>query len=785
MAENPPDPAAAGMDPEEIRRRIMAAAAGVGEGIGLGYGPPPEDEGVDLQTSIYLILQGTRVNAEGPPPPEALREFGENFDSALAYEIEGILEDYRRLYTPSDWELETKIDGIVRARRKFERRLTRLEEGGVQGPQVEFIREATKKLLWAEGTVIVLAGNMISTATYYAEEDRLANIPKIKVTGREMNIMFHENLAGYETVALSEELINRHEIVEMQADAQEITLMVAAVQQMEYERPLENATPVTNPRERERMVLDQRQIDLITQVFATRDDQGEIRMVDWVDPRTGNHHPVPEEILNYFCMDVTSEHNKRYFFALMTSMVNVGALNRLANGQNPATIGQLVRDRAQRILENADTNRVFGDMRERYAHLISRTLVAMHLGNLSAGELGWGWVYQKTKWEDLEDWEKQFFARARYSEVGTDYVNLRVSELGSIYSVDDIPSPLYPERHNTDYSANFETASEIYWGPADEFRRRSRYERPDWSPTLDEYMTHNPYIRDLVNQVLDGRYENKNANIKGRKFGKMDERLKSYIKKYVRVWPTWVTVNGKSYAIPLFYPPAWYSLNFWRSIGDNAKKPAESPSIQERMWEGLRISKINFNNYSDHVTDWKNVNGAQMARFLVLYFLSFRFARPANAAYETYMMKLMDINTLKDWEKRTRLSGRAEDVINGFLGMLLIAPFAAKTIADKTGVAGLADPDLIGGKPAIMSAFEEGMATIINNALYAPKTKGLSKKALKNFNGTFAMFLDFYGEVNLDWALKSTAQTYTDQRDVKRQIAQRYATVVSNNGVTI
>lgn len=816
--ENKPLPP--GVIPEDMLRKMAEA----GQNMEIpGFGYQLEDDGSDLHTCALVILEKTKKDEKKELLPEKLDEYARNFDNALAIDIDNMLSNFAELYNPSDWELSTQLGNLKRIRRKFERRIQVIEGGKREGEIVEnhsldVLKGVYEKLLWAEGVEKNIAGCMISTATYFAEEDRLANIPKIKVTVEDKQKAYAEKLPGLETYKKVESLLSRSEVIKMQDDAMQITLMAAAVHQTEYENIHDVSTenpliPVSNPRDRKEMALTRDQRALITEVFATRYNndvlndrgqvlhkKGDVITTVWIDPITGRGHQVPQEILQYFCMDKTSDDNKKRYMALMVSMVSMGALDRLNNlkdGETAVTIAQEIRNSAEKLLKEYYSPISRFDIKEVYANVAVRTIISQHLGDLSGGELGWGWKYEKTDWNRLEDWEKKIFEKCKEEEwvnikgsiVKKEYVTLRVSDLGSIYAVDDIPSPMFPERHVADYQANVESTAELMWGLSDRFRREVRYHRPDWSPPLADYLVFNPFLREQVNDLLgeklpDGsygicKYANKlsregypfkkdgqdkdGKDLEGTTNG-MDNRLLDYIRKYQRAWPTWVTIGGRECAIPLFYPTAWYSLNIWRSVGGSGKKAAEEPSIWERFWEGKKLSQVDYGKYAEHFTDWKNVNGAQLARVLVLLFLSYKFSRMAGGAYETYLTKIFDGKTFTDWEKRWRLGGRGEDVIGGILGLLTFSPFSTKVLIDKIGLGELVDDGTPGGEKTITrKAVDDALATTELNAMYIPKSKGTSKNALINMRGALGMFTRFHGLINYDWALKAALQTKNDK----------------------
>lgn len=799
----------------------------------------PEDEGADLHGMVYTILEKTQKNKE--VEGDKLKELGKNFDNALVGEIDTVLVSFKDLYPTSDWELETQLKSLNKLTKKVERRIQPLleevlEKGGGLDKKTTFLLSVYKKLIWAEGMTKILAGEMISVATYFAGEKRIQNMPNIKITQDDYQKACHDRLEGLPIETRSDFLVNREEVVAMQDDAFTLSLMVAAVQQREPETHVSDSviSPAISPRERERMFLDDKTRQLIEEIFAARNEDGNIIYVNWMDPKTGNTYEVAKEILNYFCMSNVSSDNKRKYYALMTSAVALKALDELNLGkEDPVAIAKKVRERADKILETYYLQKAFGGTTEKYASMAVQAIVAMHLGNMSSGDLGWGWAYEVAAWEELEKIEqeefekckvgftdltdaqqKEFLLRKEAEEKAgkkwlepISYVVLRVKDKGSVYSSDDTPSPFFPEDYVAEYQSRSETTSEVYWGLADEFRRMTRYHRPDWCPPIEKYLANNQYVSQLTNKLLNGTLGNEilKEAVKDEdevRYGDVDYRIINYINKYKRAWPTWVTLDGKPYSIPLFFPPAWYSLNFWRSlgaelvtetqdgneivVGTKAKKAVEAPSLWEKFNEGLRLSKVNFLGYSEHATDWDNVNRVQLGRGLVLLFLSNQFSGDAAQAFGNFVTRPLNINTLKDWDKRMgRLGVRGENVIAGITGMLTFVPFAVKLIAEETGVGQLADLNVVNGRVAINLKYEKAISKLKLNASYLAKTKGLSKTAVTNFNKTYAMLVDFYSRIQLDWSLRATTQTRLDQIRIEKASEKSFEEVYKINKINI
>ncbi len=827
----PPGPTQPGLPPEQ-------AQAAAFEALLSGLVATPDEEGASLAGVTAAIKEATARGRE-VVDAERLATLEEGFDRGLATDINSLLANYDNLYYPSEWELEGQLKNIGNVKTVLERRIKTFENKVESSPTLDALRRMHKKILWAEGLETVLAGGMISTATYYAGEERIKNIPKIKITGEHNQKAYYETLEGIEDEEIKGDEISRELIIQMQDTAMDASYLVAAgMHQREVERVV-SPTPATKPREREKMYVDEKTAKLMEEVFAMRDPSetegermGGIIRVDWIDPKTGNAYKgVAKDFINYFCLMENTEAGRRWYINLMTSFVYSDAINRLEKGEDAKAIAEEVRKEAKRLQDNEYAPDMFKDTKELYANIVTRSMIAKHLGDMTAGELGVGWTYEVTAWEELEDVEKEMFklCKVPYDQLSEDqrkkfadrvreeteagkewptvsgYVVLRVSEIGSIYNADDVPSPFFPERYVEDYQARAESAAEVHKGLADSFRRITRYYLPDWRPPIDKYCANNPFVLQRVDWLVNDRYANQPERRKGKVYGKTDYRILNYMRKYARAWPTWVTVPVKDakgnivknpdgsdkrvpYAVPYFYPPAWYSLNFWRSLGDGGKKAVDVPSLHERFLERRKLSKVDFRKYSDQAVDWANVNRAQLARGLVILYLSHKFSSDGSNQFGNFVARPLDINTLKDWDKRmARLGVRGEDIVAGVTGMLTFVPIAIKLIAEKTGIGRLGDSKLVSNvaeRQRIEKAYRDAIAELKLNAAYLPKSKGLSKTAIQNFNMTYTKIIDTYAKIEMDWQIKAVNQTESDLLDEAVQFQQDMADILRMNGLT-
>ncbi len=845
----PPQPGQEGFTPQQQQELAALMELGLS-----GLMAAPDEEGASLGGITAAILEETKRGRE--MSPERLQQLEEGFDHGLAVDVNSILENYDRLYYPSEWELETQLKNMSSVKTRLERRIQTFEKKKEisESGTLTSLRRIYKKVLWAQGIETVLAGGMISTATYYAGEERIKNIPKIKITGKDNMQAYHETLSGLVTEEIKEGVVNREVIVQMQDTAMEASYLVAMGLHQRSAELTVSDTPATEPRQREKMYIDKPTRDFMEDVFAARDiklvpdpedpegkkmkreDHGIIK-VNWVDPNTGKSHEVSKDIINYFSLQDNTEGGRRMYINLMTAFVYMDAINRFNKGEDPIKLAKKIRDEAYSLQDNAYSVGMYTDTKELYANIITRAMISKHLGDMSAGELGWGWVYEVATYEEdlfdagadgggveqvmfkkcavtfdqltkkqQEDVEKRRDIEAKQGKQWKDlkdyhYVVVRVSEIGSIYNADDIPSPFYPERYVEEYQARAESASEVYKGLADSFRRLTRYYPPDWSPPIQEFCANNPVMLQWVDYLVNDKYAGRPERRGAKPYGKKDYRVTRYMAKYARAWPTWVTVNGKPYAVPMFYPPAWYSLNFWRSLGHSYKKKddgtmeskyggkmSEVPSLHERFMERNKLSKVDFTQYSDQVVDWSNVNRAQLARGLVVLFLSNQFSSDGSNQFGNFVARPLNINTLKDWDKRmARLGVRGEDVVAGVTGMLTFVPIAVKLIAEKSGVGQLGDPKLKANqtrRQEIEKSYRDAIASMKLNAFYLPKSKGLSKTAIQNFNNTYSMVIDTYAKIEMDWQIKAAAQNQSDLLDEAVPFQEDMAAILKMNGLS-
>lgn len=769
-------------DPGKMTPEQIAAFEGLGGGFMERSQTDPEEYMQLAAAELIRTLNITR-DAEGSKlTPEAREEMVadavEKFDYSILWEIDKIVSHFENLYTPGEWELQRELEEIRKVKNKFMRKLAQeqMKEEKNQDPfKIKVLEAVARKTAWAHGKGTELSSNVIFTSVYYAGEQALVAIPRIKT--RAENFIDGYSTDCFELKSSNEEIrgfVTRERIIEMQDDAFKLNLMVASVGQKSYEE-IASTTKSTFPRERKSMPLTDKEINFIVEVFGTRDGQGKLKTVEWIDPKTGKSTFVPEEILNYFTMTPTPD-NKKKFFALASTILEGQFLTKLeSKDTDPKKLAEEVRNKANsRISEPV---KKYTDNLKMYSEQVMRVTIANQLGSMTSPELGWAWKYDKRDWDSLQDWEKKRFAKSKRidEETGSEYVIVRTLDVGSIYSAGDSPTPFFQAVTVVNYQSNGETTSGFPAGTSDRFRRETFYRRPDEWPDIDEYLEGNSFLKQEIDDLRKGKWESRVLNSRG-SFGEMDPRLKAYILKYLRAWPTWVVAgrdqNGEdvNFAIPLMFPPVLYSLNLWRAISsDPSEKIHSVPSLYERFMEGMKMSDIKFDQYNDHVNDWEGVNRAQAAKFWVMYFLNPNFTKEAGNAVQAYLSNPLESDPMKDWLKRGRLI-RGEDAEQGMLAMVTLAPSIVKAIGDKLAIIKLGfDGVLVSEKEktSILDNYKEAIATVMQNAVDLPNTKGVSKSAIKNFGKSLAMLIDFYGEIYLKWCIMAGQQHGSSKRNLR------------------
>lgn len=684
------------------------------------------------------------------------------------------------------------------------RRTRRMEPGEERKLKISLLKEAKRTTVWAQGLFQVLEGSATALDTYYAGEDQMRQLltNHVKITETAFERAFSKDLPGLEMTPderkmFTEKLADDKEIgnnvesfrdlaTKYQDQRLEIAMLVAEVQQEDFNIP-PSANAATKPREREAMYIDPKKRQLIYEIFGEReiDQNGEekaIKNINWID-KNGRQHLIPENLLNFYCMEPTEE-NKRRYKALVQSMLSLGALDQLKDNENTVgavvTIGEQVRSRANEILKNTYAEEQFS-IKDKLASLITRAGVDMDWGMMSAGELGWGWKYEKIDWDTLSDEEKTKYAaikQVKQDDNGTEtvFVVLRTSEIGGIYSALDVQSPMYTNRHVWDYQANSETTSQMHLATPDGFRKEVPFQKPDWMPSIEKYLPYNPVLRKMLYKLFtDGYKDDQFWDGERGKYGSLDKRVVTYMKKNLNAWPSWPTVDGKAgqfMAMPLFFPSHWLSLNFWRSLGDEGKDAKELPSLWERFKEGKKLSEVPFLKYKDVAVDWNNVNKAQFARVLLPLFLPHKMSRDILGEYEKFFPEEPGADGIKELAKRIRLGVRGETADMGVIEITMIPYLINLHLFKTTGIMGIAGDT----GNALKEKWQRALVKWANEAANLPPTKGLKRKAITNYNKSLAMLIDFYGTLFLDYAKTASGQTKNQTTEARKHMDGRLDT---------
>lgn len=742
---------------------------------------------------------------------ESMRDGYEDFVDALTTPTLDMLKSFDRLHNQVPWESrygEQTYDTVITVIDDALRRTRRIENEDDKKMEVALLKEIKRTALWAQGFYHVQEGSATSIDTYFAGEDQMRQLltNHIKITETDFEQAFSQNLPGLDLARndpqrklFSEKLSNPKEIganvesvrellTQFSDDRMQLAIMVAEADQEQRDKPV-NPDTATQPREREVMYFDQRKRQFVHEIFAERElmndgTEGAIIYVNWRDAE-GNDHLVPKNLLNYYRMEPTEE-NKRRYKALMQASISLNALERFRDGENVATIGEEVRNRAREIMNNIYADEKFS-LREKLASIIVRGGINMDEGLMTAGELGWGWKYEIVKWEDftndprwagLSDEERDVFETMRQG----DFIVLRMSEIGGIYVAGDTQSPMHHERHVWDYHALSETTSMMHVATADAFRREMVFHRPDWLPPIEKYLGYNSMMRKLLMKLFTNGYSTEEI-WKGEGYGDIDPRVLDYAKKHLHAWVSWPKIDGKDgqyYALPMFTPSSWLSLNFWRSLAVTearrglgrfiaADSPRDGPSLWERFKEGMKLSEVQFVKYKDLSVDWTNVNKAMFARVLMPLFLPHKFSRSIQEEYEKFFPEKPSADAIRELAKRIRLGLRGEPVKMGVVEVLLIPLMYNLHLLKTKGLMGITGAE----GESIRKQWKEALSSWEVEAANLPKTKTVGIGAIKNYGKSIALFMDFYGSVFYDYAKLASSMINAQNTDAGVRVEDR------------
>lgn len=734
---------------------------------------------------------------------EQLREKYEDYVVAQLGPISDIQDAFDRLHQEVPWESrygEQTYGSIVDLVDSALRKTRRIDKEEDKKIEVALLKEMKRTALWAQGNFFVLEGSATAIDTYFAGEDQIRQLltNHVKITETSFEKAFSKDLPGLELgedqkvrfrvkFAKDTELgpgveSVRELLISFQDDRLRLAMMVAEVQQEDFDNP-PTADPAKSPRERDAMFIDPRKREFVYQVFGAEGTED----LTWID-KNNQQHLVPGEILNYYCMEPT-EDNKRRYKALMQSALSLNALRQLDENGDVSAIAESVKKKANEILKGLYGEEKYS-LREKLAGVVARAGIDIDSGLMACGELGWGWKYEKYRWSGLIPEEQRLYAgikqdgevKVRWSELTAGeqaeylrnhpgkipedfekveldgFVVFRTSDTGSIYVALDTWSPMYPDYHVWIYHGNAETTSQLLLATPHDFRMEAVTHKPDWRPPIENYLSYNVVDRKMLYKLFTGGFKNDEI-WKGTTFGDLDPRVVKYMKKNMKAWVSWPTFgktrDGKEcrFAIPMFTPAAWLSLNFWRSLalsedGKRAKDVKDAPSLWEKFKEGLKLSEVPYTKYKDLAVDWTHVNASQFARVLMMQFLPHKLSNDIKGEYDKFFPEEPSAEAIKELAKRIRLGTRGEPADMGVIEIAMIPTLISLHLFKKHNLFSVVKSG--GGNEKI--AWQNETVKWIVEAANLPPQKGLKRSAIKNYGKSIAMLLDFYAPIFLEYA---------------------------------
>ncbi len=765
---------------------------------------------------------------------EKLREKYEDYVVAQLGPILDMEDAFDRLHQEVPWESrygEQTYGSIVDLVDSALRKTRRVENPEDKKIEVALLKEMKRTALWAQGNFFVLEGSATSIDTYFAGEDQIRQLltNHVKITETAFEKAFSKNLPGLETddeqkIRFKEKFSKdtelgqgvegvRELLTTFQDDRMHIAMMVAEVQQEDFDNPPSQDAAV-RPRERDAMFIDERHRHFVHEIFATREvdnsgTEGEIKYVTWVD-KNGNNRVVPEQLLNYYNMEPT-EDNKRRYKALMQAALSLDALRQLNEGGDVVDIGEAVRKKADEILKGLYGEEKYS-LRDKLAGVIARAGIDIDSGLMACGELGWGWRYEKfrwsgltseeqrlyvnikqdgeaeTKWSDLSAGEQAEYLRNHPGKTPEDFekvkldcgfVVFRTSETGSIYSALDTWSPMYPDYHVWMYHGNAETTSQLLPATPNDFRMEAITHKPDWRPPIENYLSYNEINRKMLYKLFSGGFKD-NEIWSGTTFGELDPRVIKYMKKNMKAWVSWPTFgktkSGKEcrFAIPMFIPASWLSINFWRALGENGKDAKNAPSLWERFKEGSKLSEVPYTQYKDLSVDWTHVNAAQFARVLMMQFLPHKLSNDIKGEYDKFFPDEPSAEAIKELAKRIRLGTRGEPADMGVIEIAMIPMLLSLHLYKKYSLIGRYSTPTSG--PAMELDWRSAVSGWQVEMANLPPQKGLKRSAIKNYGKSMAMLMDFYAPIFLRYAELAASMIKNENLESNFRLTKRLDT---------
>lgn len=435
----------------------------------------------------------------------------------------------------------------------------------------------------------------------------------------------------------------REQAIKFQDDCAFWRMAVAAVGQLTYDQ---GGNPETF------VALTPKEIKFIQLLFGEEDES------KWLEYQG---HKFPKSISNWYTLPRVEEEKRRYL-ATMEYLLTMNIKDKLES-EEVDLIAEV--QRAKEWIEERLKNWFLPEisLRQRLAAVVVRSGIVFDWGHMSAGQLGWGFRYEKVE--------------------STGEIIRKVSLGGTTVATDISTAVLWRlSECNTQRKG---WPGGILPPMSLEFMEKLIENPPDWKPEdLEKMAEKDPKLQAAFEELW-----------KDEEGFKWPQELKKYIEELCWYWETpYKDKKGLSLVFPFFLPPVLFSLNFLETITLEEGKTVQGkfqdgtieegfPSVWKQLASGKKMSELEWVRMGDQAFYRWLITIAQVAKLLRV------MAKPETPDNKGQIDAFFaNPGNLKELIKRLDLGTRDERTSPPLLTAVLVPMLVVLYTAKKHGIFG-------------------------------------------------------------------------------------------------
>lgn len=683
--------------------------------------------------------------------------------------VDGIHEEMLGFESPYPYESRPGANFIKALEEKLTKELALKRRERLEEESILLLKEMREAILWTKGTYHILEGLGSAMKAYYdgeLQQEALYSMFK-RIVGGDWKKAYAKEIKGAslddgEKQRLAElgyldrdkKETLRDEAIRYSDDQMFWTMAIASAGQWDYNS--------ANQSER-LMNLSGRELKFIQKLFGVVGDKTplECTVDDFIEFKGKR---IPKTIFSWFAMENASDDNLNVMEVMMQVILERDIKGRFERGEDMDSLVSEVKNEAKLRLEKIEAPKT---MRERLSFAVFNQNLIVINGLMASGDVGWRFDYEKVM-----------------DSQGGEHLKRKL-ELGSIYTAFDVATVYYWMLHKVIYDARAEDRSTLMLPSVGEFRKMFDSAPPDFKLDIDQYCNmvgDHKMLRML--ELLEGddldafgkgkSLKNTELRQSGESFGQLNEDFLRFLKRNISAFmvpfyeekvkdPNDPTGNKEKpvwLVLPVPIPPVMDILNFFRAVGWT--RDGKKSFYVQMLERSKKMSTLEWGKITRQAFDSWRVTSAQAHKWTVYLIGTHELKREIEESFKVHFAQARGV-ALKNLDKRGRLGTRMDEQKRGVWNLAFVPFLIALSSAKVTGVIGMGlESPPKDTAHAELVQFRRRIGNWINVALDMPS----DAYGLKNFNGTMAFMIFWYGAILERIALAAEKNYGTNSSDI-------------------